>query len=106
MLLALDEIDAVLADVRVEVLDLLLAELDVLEPVGDLVVAEKALLLALGDELLELLDFGKRDVDGEQVANLPALVVARRPCLNPAPGPPAPASPEPCRILVSGYGFP
>src|SRR5437762_874989 len=41
VLLALDEVDVVLGDVRVEVLDLFLRDLDVLETVRDLVVAEK-----------------------------------------------------------------
>jgi hypothetical protein len=65
VLLALDELDAVLGDVGLEVLDLLLRQLDVVERRRDLVVVEEALLLAFGYELLQLLDFRERDVDGE-----------------------------------------
>ena len=71
VLLALDEVDAALDQVCVEVLDLLLRELDVLEPLDDLVVAEESLLVTVGDELLELFDLGKRDIDGEQRGDLP-----------------------------------
>ena len=73
MLLALDEVDAVLGQVRVEVLGLLLRQLHVLEPVGDLVVGQEAFLPPLGDELVELFDFRKRDVDGEHVPKPPGL---------------------------------
>ena len=62
-----------LDEVGVEVLDLLLRELDVLEPGDDLVVGEKALLLTLCDELVELLDVGKRDVDGEHGRRLSSV---------------------------------
>ena len=72
MLLALDELDVVVDQVRVEVFDLLLRELHVLEPVDDLVVGEEALLRSVRDELLELFDLGKRDLDGEQVWRPPA----------------------------------
>jgi hypothetical protein len=48
----LDQLDAVVDEVGVEVFDLLLGELDVLEPGDDLVVGEKTLVLALLDELL------------------------------------------------------
>ena len=65
VLLPLDELDRVVDQVGVEVLDLLLRELDLLEPGDDLVVGEKALLLSLLDELLELFDLGESDVDGE-----------------------------------------
>src|SRR4029450_13244512 len=63
--LALDELDAVIDQVGVEVLDLLLAELDLVEPGGDLVVVENALLEAFLHQLLELFDLGERDFDGE-----------------------------------------
>ena len=75
MLLALDELDPVVDQVGVEVLDLLLRELDVLERVDDLVIGEKALLLSFGDELLELFDLGKRDINGEHVGDLRLLAV-------------------------------
>src|SRR4051794_32324557 len=67
--LALDELDAVVDQVRVEVLDLLLAQLDFLEPRRDLVVVEDAFFEAFLDELLEFLDFGERDLDGQQSAS-------------------------------------
>ena len=56
VLLALDELDAVIDQVRVEVLDLLLGEIDVLEALDDLVVGEDPLVEPLLDELVELLD--------------------------------------------------
>ena len=65
MLLTLHQLDAVIDQVRVEVLDLLLCELHLLEALDDLVVGEEALVDALGDELVKLLDVRKRDVDGE-----------------------------------------
>ena len=52
VLLALDEVDAVLDQIRIEVLDLLLGQLDVFEPVDDLVVGEEAFLFPFGDELV------------------------------------------------------
>ena len=67
MLLALDELDAVVDQVRREVLELLLRELDLLDARDDLVVGEEALLLARLDELVQLLDLGKRDVDREHM---------------------------------------
>src|SRR5512133_2000667 len=63
--LALDELDAVIDQIGVEVFDLLLAELDIVEPRGDLVIVEDALLEAFLNELLELFDLGERDFDGE-----------------------------------------
>src|SRR5687768_12671621 len=51
--------------VRVEVLDLLLRQIDLLETRDDLVVREEPLLLSVLDELLELLDLRKCDIDGE-----------------------------------------
>ena len=67
MLLPLDELDAVVDQVRREVLELLLAELDLLETGDDLVVGEEALFLAGLDELVQLLDIGKGDVDREHL---------------------------------------
>ena len=66
MLLALQQLDAVVDQVRVEVLDLLLRSLDVLEPGDDLVVGEEPFLLSVLDELVEFLDLWQRNVDGEQ----------------------------------------
>jgi hypothetical protein len=71
VLLALEEVDSVLDEIRVEVLDLLLRELHFLQTADDLVVGQEALFLALGDELLELLDLGKRDLDREHVLEPP-----------------------------------
>src|SRR5436305_7527333 len=69
---AFDELDAVVDQVRVEVFDLILRELDILEPGGDLVVVEKPFLETVLNELVELFDVGQRDVDGEQLGYLPA----------------------------------
>src|SRR5204863_802605 len=63
--LALDELDAVIDQIGVEVFDLVLAELDVVETGGDLVVVEDSLLEPFLDELLELFYLGERDLDGE-----------------------------------------
>jgi hypothetical protein len=63
--LALDELDAVVDQVGVEVFDLLLGELDLVEPGGDLVVVQDSLLEPLLNQLLEFLDLGERDFDGE-----------------------------------------
>ena len=68
VLLAHDELDAVVDQVRREVFELLLGELHFLEPGDDLVVGEEALLLPGLDELLELLDLGKGDVDSEHLS--------------------------------------
>ena len=56
-----------------EVFDLLLGELDFLEPGDDLVVGEEALLLPCLDELVELFDVGKGDVDSEHPRDLRLL---------------------------------
>ena len=63
MLDALVELDRVVDQVRVEVLDLLLRELDVVESRDDLVVREEPLLEPLLDQALELLDLGEGDID-------------------------------------------
>ena len=68
MLFALDELDAVIDQVRREVLDLLLGELDFLDPLDDLVVGEEAFLLSRRDELLQLFDVGKSNVDSEHLS--------------------------------------
>ena len=65
MLLTFDELDPVVDQVRREVFELLFGELDLLDSRDDLVVGEEALLLPGLDELVQLLDLGKRDVDRE-----------------------------------------
>ena len=67
MLLTFDQLDAVIDQVGGEVLDLLLAELDLLDALDDLVIGEEALLLSRGDELVEFLDVGKSNVDSEHL---------------------------------------
>ena len=104
--LAFDDVDTVLDQVRVEVLDLLLRQLHVLEPVGDLVVGQEAFLPPFGDELVELFDFRKRDVDGEQSqTSRPRLhdSVATTDRGRPRPGPGPPSIPS--RILVTARQF-
>jgi hypothetical protein len=64
--LAFQQLDPVVDQVGVEVFDLLLRQLDVVEPGRDLVIGENALLETFLDELLEFLDFRKGDFDGEQ----------------------------------------
>src|SRR5687767_14273786 len=71
----LHELDPVVDHVGVEVLDLLLREVDLFEPGDDVVVGEEAFVLPIGDELVELLDVGQRDVDREQLTS-PFLVTA------------------------------
>src|SRR5204862_7135872 len=56
--------------IGVEVFDLVLAELDVVETGGDLVVVEDSLLEPFLDELLELFYLGERDLDGEHTPPL------------------------------------
>ena len=65
MLLALDELDAVVDQVGGEIFDLLLGELDLLDPLDDVVVGEEPFLLSGGEELLEFFDVGKSNVDSE-----------------------------------------
>src|SRR5438046_3205744 len=64
--LAFQQLDPVVDQVGVEVFDLLFRELDVVEPGCDFVVSEDAFLETFLNKLLELLDFGKGDFDGEQ----------------------------------------
>src|SRR5712691_7236257 len=73
--LAFDELDAVVDQVRVEVLDLIFGELDILEPRGDLVVVEEPFLETVLNELVQLFDVGERDVDGEHLGLPPGLQV-------------------------------
>ena len=63
MLGPLVELDRVVDQVRVEVLDLLLRQLDLVEPGDDLVVGEETLLEPLLDQALKLLDLGEGDID-------------------------------------------
>src|SRR4029450_1186496 len=67
--LALHQLDGVVDQVRVEVLDLLLRELDLLEARHDLVVGEEPLLQTVLYQLVKLFDVGKRDVDGEHLTS-------------------------------------
>ena len=67
MLLALDELDTMIDEVCREVLELLFRQLDLFDPGNDLVVGEEAFLLTGLDELVQLFDVGKGDVDREQV---------------------------------------
>ena len=67
VLLALDELDAVVDQIGREILELLLGELDLFEPGDDLVVGEKALFLSGLDELVQLFDLRKRDVNSEHL---------------------------------------
>jgi hypothetical protein len=60
----------VVDEVRVEVLDLFLGEIDFLEPGDDLVVGEKALLCSVLYQLVELFDVREGDVDCEQWTSL------------------------------------
>src|SRR5215212_3013943 len=80
--LALHQLDRVVDQVRVEVLDLLLGELDLLEAGHDLVVGEKPLLQTVLNELVELFDVRKRDVDGEHLDDLPGLSRGLRPACD------------------------
>src|SRR5829696_1544901 len=67
VVLALDELHAVVDQVGGEIFELILRELDFLDTGDDLVIGEEALLLPCLDQLLQLLDVGKSDVDGEHV---------------------------------------
>ena len=68
MVLALDQLDAVVDQICGEVLDLLLRELDFLDSLDDLVVGEEALLLSRRDQLVEFFDVGKSNVDSEHLS--------------------------------------
>src|SRR6476620_6189922 len=69
VLLALHELDPVIDEIRVEVLDLLLRQLDFLETRDDLVVREETLLDAVCNELVKLFDVRQSDVYGEHVTS-------------------------------------
>ncbi len=56
--LALDELDAVVDQIGVEAVNLLLAELEILQPCRDLVVVEEPFLETVLGELLQLLNLG------------------------------------------------
>src|SRR5207248_730900 len=59
------ELDRMVDQVRVEVFDLFLRQVNFLETRDDLVVGQESLLLAVLDELLKLLHLRKCDVDSE-----------------------------------------
>ena len=61
--LPLVELDRMVDQVRGEVLELLLREIDILERLDDLVVGQESLLLPLLHELVELLDVRKGGFD-------------------------------------------
>ncbi len=65
VLLAFDELDPVVDQVSREILELILGQLDFLDPCDDLVIGEEPFLLAHFDELVQLLDFRKGDVNRE-----------------------------------------
>ncbi len=75
MLLPLDELDTVVDQVRSEIFDLLLRELDFLDSLDDVVIGEEPLLLPGRDELVQLLDVGKNNVGSEHLARPPAYDV-------------------------------
>jgi hypothetical protein len=105
--LALQQLDPVVDQVGVEVFDLLLRQLDVVEPDRDLVICENALLETFLNEFLELFDFRKGDFDGEQRRLPPGCIrvggwgldlpVTRKRAGHPLP----PAHPLARRILQS-----
>ena len=63
--LGIQELDVVLDQVRVEVLELFLGELDLLERRRHLVVRQIALFLTLLNQPLQLFNFRERDLDGQ-----------------------------------------
>src|SRR5687768_5583533 len=75
VLLTLDEVDAVVDQVDVEVLDLLFRQLDLFEAGDDLVVGQKPFLLTVLYELVQLLDVGEGDVYGEHRPRLSSRMV-------------------------------
>jgi hypothetical protein len=68
VILALDQLDALVDQIRREVLDLLLRELDFLDSLDDLVIGEDALLLSRLDQLVEFFDIGQSNVDSEYLS--------------------------------------
>src|SRR5690349_15669668 len=92
VVLALHQLDGVVDQVRVEVLDLLLGELDLFEPGDDLVIGEEALLEPVLDQLVELFDVREGNVDGEHLtsgglADCPKRTMARTGPLSPSASP-------------------
>ena len=95
VLLAFDQLHRVVAQIRREVLDLLLRELDVLEGGSDLVERQKTLFLPLFDKFLELLNLRERNIDREQwtslsptrLTDVPPTARSAEPPLAPAPDP-------------------
>jgi hypothetical protein len=75
VLLALEQVDRVVDQVGVEILDLLLRELDLLEAGDDLVIGEEPLLEPVLDELVEFLDVGESNIDGEHFLGFPPCSV-------------------------------
>jgi hypothetical protein len=75
VLLTLHELDSVVDQVRGEILDLLLRELDFLDALDDVVIGEEPLLLPGRDELVQLFDVGKNNVGSEHLARPPAYDV-------------------------------
>src|SRR5262249_49796444 len=106
VLLALDELDRVVDEVRVEVLDLLLRQLDLVEAGDDLVVREEPFLEPVLDETVQLFDFRQRDVDGQHGHWLsPSSLEGILTCRHASPAPPAPASVGARGILVGPRKF-
>ena len=68
--------------IGVEVLDLLLRQIDLFEAGDDLVVGEEPFLLAVLDELVELLDLWESDIDGEHVTSAFSRGWTGRPALR------------------------
>src|SRR6266567_6321113 len=73
VLLAFDELDAVIDQIGGEVLDLLFRELDFLDSLDDLVVGQEAFLLSRRDQLVEFLDVGQSNVDSEHESTTSGL---------------------------------
>src|SRR6266567_3003803 len=73
VLLAFDELDPVVDQIRREVFDLLLGELDFLDSFDDLVIGEESFLLSRRDQLVEFLDVGQSNVDSEHESTTSGL---------------------------------
>ena len=67
VLLALDELDAVVDQIGGEILDLLFCQLDFLDALDDVVIGEEPFLLSRRNELLQFFDVGESNIDGEHV---------------------------------------
>ena len=68
VLLAFDQLDAMVDQVGGEIFDLLLRKLDFLDSLDDLVIGEEPLLLSRRNELVKLLDVGKNNVGCEHLS--------------------------------------